>query len=200
MKQQDAALDISSAPSPAYAKFFAKFSEIDSLPVNEWKINHLLAFFCKLYKTHYTIDYTFRLDNKAPSKSYEVFQMNRLAKMLSKQPSILKDYIEWFFADKLIAKKKRITSLALMTEIGIVNEYKFKFLLNTSKSSIDRTSKLPVNILSIVEKFDDSIKTYGELAFAKLYADSNPTDAKYAEVFSQLAASGFDLKILERIK
>jgi hypothetical protein len=198
--QDNPTIDISSSPSPQYEKFFAKFSEIDSLPVNEWKINHLLAFFCKLYKTHYTIDYTFRFDNKAPSKSYEVFQMNRLAKMLSKQPSILKDYIEWFFVEKLIAKKKRITSLALMTEISIVNEYKFKFLLNTSKSSIDRTSKLPINVLSIVEKFDNSIKTYGELAFAKLYADSNPTDTKYAEVFTQLVANGFDTKILERIK
>jgi hypothetical protein len=198
--QEQSNIELSESPSIHYEKFFAKFAEIETLPVDKWNATLLIGYFCKLYKSAYNIDYTFRFDNKSPSKSYEVFQINKLAKMLSKKPTILKDYIDWFYKEKITLKKKRITSMAYLTDVNIVNEYKFKFLIVKPDANIDRTTKLPPNVLETTTKFDKSIQTYGELAFMKRYVDGDSAEQKYVDMFSEIVKSGFDIKLLDRVK
>ena len=35
------------APNDKYQKLFDKFNETDTIPISEWKYQHLLMYFCK---------------------------------------------------------------------------------------------------------------------------------------------------------
>lgn len=182
-------LKINEYPSIFWAKFFYRFPEIETLPIKEWKVLHLLSYFSKKYQDHYGVKYSFKFNTNSPTKSYEVFQVRKLGQILSAQPEILKDYIDWFFETKIILKKKRITSLSFLTDTNTANEYKFKKLGMNSGQSVDRTTTLPSNILEIPEI---NCKTYGDLAFLIKSGDGG--------IILKLKEAGFDLSVLDKVK
>lgn len=185
-------------PSKHYAKFFERFSSIDVLPVEQWDLTLIIAYFCKRYKTYYKLDYTFRFNNTAPTKSYEVYNFKKLAAMLSSNPIILKDYIDYIFETKIIARKKRITSVAILTDANTINDYKFKKLLMGKEISIDRVIVIPPIYMEILRKYECNFTNYGELSFAKRCVDAG--DDKYKEMLNELNKAGMDISILNRIK
>lgn len=187
-------------PSIHYAKFFSKFANIDTLPIEKWDLTLILAYFCKRYKEHYSIDYTFKFDNTSPSKSYEVYQTKKLASMLSSDPLILKDYIDHFFTTKIIAKKRRITSMAYLVNINIINEYKFDKLFVNKENQIDRTTKLPLSYIDIIKKYNCNFTIYGELSFLKRCIDAGNAEQNHIDMFNDLAKEGMDMSILDRVK
>lgn len=177
--------------SEHYRKFFNKFNEINTLPITDWNNTHLLAYLCKQYESHYGVKYSFKFNNPAPSKSYEVFQMKKMANMLSSQPQILKDYIDWVFKNKIIEKKKRVTSLAYFTHQDIINDYKFKYLLKLNAAPA-RSDTLPDNVIFICSRHGLDIKTYAELAFAKKMHNKQ-------SLFEELKSANFQVDVLDRI-
>ncbi len=177
--------------SEHYKKFFNKFGEVDTVSIKEWKVVHLLAYLCKKYEAHYGLKYSFTFNNPTPSKSYEVYQIKKLANMLSADPQILKNYLDWVFEKKIIEKKKRITSLGYFTHIDIVNDFKFKFLFN--KKEILRTDRLEQNIVSICTRHGHHVKTYGDLAFVKRMPNQK-------SLLDELLNIQFPLDMLDKIK
>lgn len=191
-KVQVEQLNLSDSVSETYKKFFNKFAEIETLPLKEWRTNHILAYICKKYEEYYKLKYTFKFNNPAPSKSFEVFQIKKLANMLSSDPEILKNYIDWIFQYKIIEKKKRITSLGYFTHADIVNEYKFKYLFNKKDVvGINRSDQLPENVAILCSTFGFDIRTYGELAFVKKMPNQD-------KLFQELQ-SYIDINILDKI-
>jgi hypothetical protein len=182
-------------PNDQYKKFFEKFSEINTIKCEEWKPVHLLAYFVSKYSKHYQTNYSFKYNNPAPSKCFEIFQVKRLASMLSSKPNILKEYIDWIFEQKIIKAKRRITSISFLTKEDNVKDYKLNVLFNPNQI-IDRTTNLPDNYKSLFSEIGTKVNNYGELAF--LY---QMTDMPFEMVgaFQKLEASGFDLKLLENI-
>jgi hypothetical protein len=178
--------------TPAYTKFFAQFSEIETLPVSSWKIVHLVSYFVKRYKAHYDVDYTMRMNHKSVSKCYEVWQISKLTQMMTKNPEILKDYIDWIFDKKVIAKKKRITSLAIFTDADNINEYKWNVL---NAKHIDRSTKLPEKYMEVIRKIDDNINTFGDLVFAQ-----RSTNVKYVDMIQSLVNIGLKIEDLKKVK
>lgn len=170
-----------------YAKFFEKFKEIKDLPIEKWSKTHLLAYFCELYKNHYNLDFTFSFKG-SPSKCREMFEISKLTQQISSNPIILKQYIDWIFKEKIIEKKKRVTSLGFLTHPEIVNEFKFKFLFS---NKIERTTQLPEKYIAICRDYKYHLSTYGDLAF--IYK-SNP------EMSDKLEQEGFKINILETLK
>lgn len=184
--QQDNAISL------AYTKFFAKFNEHETLDVSKWNLIDLLAYFCKRYEKHYGVKYTFRFNNTAPSKSYEMYRMKSLAQMITAEVPVLKDYIDWLFETEVVARKKRITALGFITNVELVNKYKFQYLV--PNASIDRTTKLPSNYQKIIDDLCIiPLNTYGDLAF--IYRD-----VEYKDVMDALVKAGMDIKTLDRVK
>lgn len=184
---------LSDSVSEHYKKFFLKFKEIDELPISSWQVAHLLGYLCKRYEDYYGLKYSFKFNATAPSKCYEVYSIKKLANMLSSDPQILKDYLDWVFDKKVIERKKRITSLGYFTNLEIISEFKFKFLFNKGGSTISRTDKLPDNILLICAKYGmGDIKTYAELAFVKKMPG-------YEQLFQELLVNNFQIDILDKI-
>ena len=152
-----------------WQKFFDQGKEIATLPINEWKPVHLIAYWCKLYERQYKRSFTFKF-KASPSKSYEIYRLRELATNISSDPLILKHYIDWIFEYKVVQKKKRITSLAILCDANYINEYKEKFLCMSDKP-IDRSTAIPPNFAKIIQDHNQPFTTYGDLAFARQSGD-----------------------------
>lgn len=189
--------ELTDAPNDQYRKFFAKFSEINTLDVMEWKPVHILAYFIKKYKETYNTDYKFKFNSPAPGKCFEVFQVKKLSSMLTSKPNLLRDYIDWIYLNKVVKAKRKITSISFMTNEGIVNEYKFNVLLPQTKDlNIDRSTELPEKYLHILSSMGVSVKTYGDLSFA---SQMDPLPENIFVAIQKIVELGFDKDSLNRI-
>src|ERR1700749_4017992 len=100
MKQNENELALSSIPNEKYEKLFNSFKDIDSLETSKWNLNHILGYFIKKYKMTYGMDYQFKFNDPNPNKCYEVWRVKTLVARLSKDPEILKSYIDWVWDEK----------------------------------------------------------------------------------------------------
>lgn len=198
-KKMNQEISLNQYPSVYYKKFFDRFGEIDSLKLDDWEGVHIIAYFCKKYEQYYNEKYAFRFNSTAPGKSYEVFQFRKLAMTLSASPNILKDYIDWFFENKIIARKRRITSMAFLTDVNTVNEYKNKKLLMGSKS-VDRSTVIPPIYADTIQKHGFSFKSYGDLSFVKRCVDAGNGSPAHSAMLEDLSKIGLDLTALDRVK
>jgi hypothetical protein len=184
-------------PNEKYKKFFDKFEEINFLEIEKWGPAHLLGYFCKKYYDTYNVKYQFKFNNPSPTKSFEVFQIKKLASMLSANPKILKEYIEWIYENKVIKAKRRLTSISFMTVEGVVNDYKINVLLKGKKNlNVDRSTPLPDKYKIIFQQAGVTITNYGELAFLSQMSDMPEA---LNEAFRKAEQEGFDKEVLERI-
>jgi hypothetical protein len=190
--------ELSDAPNDQYQKFFAKFKEIETLDTKSWKPVHLLAYFCQKYEDLYKVKYQFKFNSPSPTKCFEVFQIKKLASLLTANPVLLKEYIDWVYENKAVKAKRRLTSISFMTVEGVVNEYKFNVLLAGKKNlNVDRSTPLPNKYLTVLAEAGlSTIKTYGDLSFVSQMSDM-PNE--FVIAFSKLEELGFDKSVLSRI-
>jgi len=195
--------ELGDAPNDKWKKFFEQFPEIEALESSKWKPVHLLAYFCKKYKEAYNTKYTFKFNSPSPVKSFEVFQIKRLALLLSSNPTVLRDYIDWVYREKVEKAKRRLTSISFMTHEDLVNNYKMNVLLGNKKQlHIDRSTPLPSDYKELLKPVG-AMNTYGDLTFMvqalKLGSFDNDTSTKFHAVLEQLVKLGLDMDILDRI-
>jgi hypothetical protein len=198
IKKKDEALggQLGDYPNDKYRQFFEKFPEIESLDIKDWKPVHVLAYFCKKYQDQYNVKYSFKFNSPSPPKCFEVFQVKRLAMLLSSNSAILKAYIDWVYENKVVKAKRRLTSISFMTGEAIINEYKNNILLAGKKNlNVDRSTPLPDNFKVVFQDIGIFANSYGDLAF--LSQMEKTPDMELA--FSRLSELGFDQDILGRI-
>lgn len=197
MKKEITGGELNDYPNDQYKKFFSKFSEIETLSIDDWKVVHLLSYFCKKYKDTYSVDYKFKFNSPNPNKCFEVFQIKKLASMLTSNPKLLKEYIDWIYLNKVIKAKRRLTSISFMTVEGIVNEYKFNVLLTGKHNlNVDRSTPLPDKYKLCFQDAGINISTYGELAFISQMSDMS---FEVIGAFQKIEDLGFDKEVLSRI-
>ena len=202
-KQKETCGELGDAPNEKYRQFFEKFSEIETLDVSQWKVLHLLAYFTKRYQDIYGVKYQFKFNSPSPAKCFEVFQIKKLAQMLSSNPKILRDYIDWAFNEKTKSNKRRPTSISFITQEQIVNFYKINVLLADKKElHIDRSTPLAEDVKAIFSACG-LFNTYGDIAFFFNAIRSGGMDQSFVEKFDtamkDAAHAGFDPDILMRI-
>lgn len=201
-KTQDGG-ELGTVPNEKWEKFFAQFSEIETLDNTKWKTVHVIGYFCKKYHDAYNVKYSFKFNSPNPTKSFEVFQIKKLAMQLSANPGILRDYIDWAYNEKVGIGKRRLTSISFITQEDLVNNYKFNVLLTNKKQlHIDRSTELPNDYKENL-KLIGPIKTYGDLSFMyqsfKSGAFDSDLSVKFSAACDALKTLGLDLSILDRI-
>lgn len=196
MIKEDIGGDLTDIPNEKYKKFFDKFKEIETLDITQWRAAHVLAYFCKKYKEQYNVKYQFKFNSPSPTKCFEIFQIKRLSNMLTANPSLLKEYIDWVYATKVVQAKRRLTSISFMTNEGLMNEYKFNVLLADKSINIDRSTLLPEKYQTVFQEAGMSIKTYGELAFISHMSDMSD---ELIAAFDNVAKMGLDKESLKKI-
>jgi hypothetical protein len=190
-------IELSNIPNDKYKKFFARFEEIKTLPVEQWKVVHLLAYFCQKYRQTYQTEYTWKFNHQSPSKCFEVWQISSLSSKLSSNPVILKEYIDWAFETLIPKAKRKLTSISFMTKDEVVNPYKMLLLSgkNPRQANITRTTLLPETFVAIIRNNGFNAATYGDLAFlSQMYQDE-----RWLQMFQQLTSSGFNQQLLIEI-
>lgn len=191
--------ELTDVPNDKYRQFFEKFSETETLDVHEWKPVHLIGYFSKKYKQTYNADFKFKFNSPSPAKCFEVFQIKKLASILTARPNLLRDYIDWVFENKIVKPKKRITSISFLTNEDNVKEYKFDVLLAGQKNTnISRTTLLPESYRNAFKVANVSISTYGDLAFL---AQMSEMSDELVKAFNEIenCVPQFDKSILSRI-
>lgn len=189
--------ELTDYPNDQYKKFFEKFAEIETLDVAQWKPVHILAYFCKKYKEQYSVDYKFKFNSPSPAKCFEVFQTKRLAMLLTSNPALLREYIDWIYLNKVVKAKRRLTSISFMTNEGVVNEYKMNVLLAGKRNlNVDRSTPLPDKFKVVFKEAGTAINTYGELAFV---SQMDPLSPELAAAMQKIEELGFDKEVLGRI-
>lgn len=189
--------ELTDLPNDKYRQFFDRFKEIETLDVNDWKVVHILGYFCKKYEEAYNIPYKFKFNSPAPSKCFEVFQVKKLASLLTAQPKLLKEYIDWVYDTKVAKAKRKLTSISFMVQEDIINFYKINFLFAGKKYlNVSRSTYLPDDIKKIFGSCGVTINTYGDLAFLSQMSDM-PETLKVS--FDNLKESGFEMELLQRI-
>jgi len=189
--------ELTDVPNEQYKKFFDKFAEVDTLSPENWKPVHILGYFCKKYQETYDKKYQFKFNSPSPMKCFEVFQVKKLAMHLTANPTLLKEYIDWVYDNKVVKAKRRLTSISFMTNEGIVNEYKFNVLLAGKRNlNVDRSTPLPDKYKTIFSGAGVSISTYGDLAFVSQMSDMSD---ELKTAFSTIEEMGFDKEVLGRI-
>jgi hypothetical protein len=189
--------ELTDYPNEKYRQFFEKFAEIETMDVKDWKPVHILAYFCKKYQAQYTTKYQFKFNSPSPAKCFEVFQVKRLAMLLSSNPNILKEYIDWIYETKVVQAKRRLTSISFMTHEGVVQDYKMNILLKGKKNlNVDRSTPLPDVYKKAFAEAGTVINTYGELAFV---SQMDPMPVALSVAFQKIVAEGFDVEVLGRI-
>lgn len=183
-------------PNDYYKKFFDKFKEIETLQTKDFKPIHLIAYFCKKYKQQYNINFKFKFNTPQPSKCFEMFQVKKLGISLTTDPTLLKDYIDWVFANKVKLAKKRLTSISFLNNEEHVTFYKINVLLNTDNNKVSRTTLLPVNYKNIFDNAGFNLNTYGDLSFL---SQMNPMPNTASNAFNDIKMLGFDDSILTKI-
>ena len=185
-------------PNEHYRKFFNKFKEIETLDVKEWKVVHLISYFCKKYKEHFNLDYKFKYNNSAPSKAHESFIIRKISVSLSSNPQIFKDYIDWVFLTKVVKAKRRITSISFLSVEDIMNDYKINVLLKNDKrpTNIDRSIQLPKEYKLIFAEAGYNLENYGDLAFM---SQASEMPENFIKAFDRIKEMGFDLSLLEKV-
>lgn len=194
---EDLVSDWSYCPNKKYSDFFNKFSEIDTLEVSQWKPVHIIGWFCRKYKQHYNVDFSFKYNTPSPAKCFEVFQIKRLSMLLSKDPVILKEYIDWVFRTKVPQAKRRLTSISFLTNEGTLSYYKMNFLFNNQSNSgkISRATPLPANYVEVFSAAGMTANNYGDLAFLFQMEMTPELEA----VIAKLEELGFDRSIVGKI-
>lgn len=189
--------ELVTVPNEKWEKFFALFKEIETLEVENWKVAHLLGYFCKKYKDTYGVDYSWKFNNENPKKAFEIWQMSVMSSKLSANPKILKEYIDWGYTNLVPKVKTRFRSISMFTKEENLINYKMNVLLAGKKNlSVSRSSPLPSNFLSILQGHGYNISTYGELAFL---FHMDPWPEKFQHAIDDLQAVEFDLEVLRRI-
>lgn len=192
---KDSEIDFQKNTNEKYTKFFEKFKEISTLDVDNWKPAHILGYFCMKYKDKYNIEYSWKFNTPQPSKSFEVWQVNTLAIKLSSKPSIIKEYIDWVFDNKVKNLKRRFTSISFLTKEENLSAFKYNLLQSNSKT-IKRTTILPTAYKNIFLNINKNIETYGDLSFLFLEKETSE-DVKRA--FEQIKMLGFNEDIIGNI-
>lgn len=85
-KVEETGGELTTIPNDKYAKFFAKFAETKTLDISQWRLAHLLGYFCQKYEETYQVPYSWKFNNPSPTKCFEVWQMNTLVAKLSANP------------------------------------------------------------------------------------------------------------------
>lgn len=124
------------------------------------KKNHitcLLGYFAYKFNKHYEFEYAWSLNDKGLFRGPEANILRRVYSAFNKDPGMVKDYIDWYFAVKIKRRKKRITSLSFLAVPALMNEFKIVY---KKSQQITRDRKLPGGMLRWIRDFAPSIQDF----------------------------------------
>lgn len=180
--------------------FFKKLSLHKELPIEDWKEYQLLGYLVSRLEVYLQRKFAFSLTGQ-PAKCSEMFFIKKIIYSLdTKDPEIVKSYIDWVFDKKIIPNKVKLRTVGYFHNSSFANQFLDQ---NKKINQITRTTILPEEYKTIVNFFKAPAETFGDLAFVKKIIDSNPEDedsVTFKKMFANLISIGFKEECLKDLK
>jgi hypothetical protein len=187
------------SPNTYWQKFKCKLALYESDDISQWQEYHFLGHILKRYKDHMGIEFTLSY-SRAPTKCPEMFCIKRMIAFLGvEDKQTIKDYIDFVFDQYIIPKKVSVTSIGYFFTTEFIFQFKKRF---SKESRISRSTQLPADYKSVVSNLNLDVCTYGDLAFAKVAIENDPSSSEleiYIRLFDELKKIGFDDNVLGRL-
>lgn len=189
-------------PNAYWRRFKERLDAYDQIPVEAWGEEHVLGHILKRYRDHYGFEYTLSYTG-SPSKCMEMYAVRRMLNSIHPKDGnddmeLAKKYVDWIFDQTIIPKKVEVKNLMFFISGNFL--YRFKMMSFKSKR-ITRATTLPQNYLEIAESLNLSVRTYGDLAFAKVAIDGDPSSyTEYGVLFDKLKEAGFSEDVFNKME
>lgn len=120
----------------------------------------VLGYFCHRYEEHYGMPFALSLNERGLFRGPEVNILRRVYKGLGNSYAGVRHLIDWYFAEKIQRRKKRITSLSFLATPFTLNEFKLAW---KKRKAITRDKPIPAGMLKWVDDFAPAVKVLGSL-------------------------------------
>lgn len=193
-------LNADGSPNAYWRRFKERLDKYNETPPKEWTAEHVLGHILKRYKEQMGIDFALSYSGP-PTKCKEIYCVKRtLLALGTEDGEFAKNYIDWVFDTIIIPGKVTISSIAYFFTTNFVLKFKAE---QRRRSRITRATELPSNIKTVVENLSLDVKTYGDLAFAKVAIEDDPENEElsmYFRLFTDLKTQGFDDTVLNTLE
>lgn len=193
-------LNSDGSPNAHWKKFKERLDNYNDTAIENWTHEHILGHILKRYKDQVGTDFSLS-HSGPPTKCKELYCTRRLVLALgTEDPIIIKKYIDWVYDTIIIPGKVLVSSIAYFFTINMILKFKQE---QRKQARISRATKLPENYLNIVQEMSLDVKTYGDLAFAKMALENSPENedlAIYLQLFNALKVIGFNENILGKLE
>lgn len=125
--------------------------------------NHIacvLGYFCEKYSSAYGMQYTLSLTPQGLFRGAEGVFCRRMLASFGNSAAEAKDYIDWFFANKVQSRKKKITSMSVMLAPNIIGLFKHQA---AKQKLITRSTPVPVKMLEWIQENTPSVLAMTQL-------------------------------------
>lgn len=123
-------------------------------------ISCLLGYFCDKYFAAYGIAYTLSLSPQGLFKGSEAVFCRRLLASFANSATDVREYIEWFFVNKVESRKKKITSLSVLLAPNIIGLFKHQ---SAKKKIITRSTPVPAKMIEWIREHAPSVLNMTQL-------------------------------------
>lgn len=193
-------LNADGSPNAYWRRFKERLDTYSDTPVKDWKAEQILGHILKRYKDQMGIEFALSYSGP-PTKCKEIYCTKRMILALGTEDGqTAKNYVDWVFDSVIIPGKVSISSVAYFFTPSFIFRFKAD---RRRKLKISRTTELPPDIRSVVEELSLDVKTYGDLAFAKVAIDDDPDNEElsvYFRLFMDLKQKGFDESVLSTLE
>jgi len=193
-------LTVDGTPNAYWRRFKERLEAYEEVPVVDWKEEQMLGHIIKRYKDVMEVDFALSYSGP-PTKCKEIYCLRRtiLALGADDGPTV-KQYIDWVYDTKIIPQKMTISSIAFFFTTNLILTFKKEM---RRQNRISRATELPKEYSDIAIDSKLDVKTYGDLAFAKVALEDDPNNEDlivYSNLFGKLREIGFDDSVLESIE
>lgn len=120
----------------------------------------LLGYFVSKYKEVYEFDFTLSLNEKGLFRGQETNILRRIYQALNSDAEACKQYINWYFLDKVQRRKKRLTSISVLATPALLNEFK---LYVKKQRVVSRDKKIPTGMHNWIRDFAPGVNKVTDL-------------------------------------
>jgi hypothetical protein len=192
-------LKIDGTPNKAWTTFKERLDSYADIPLAKWTAEEALGHILKRYRDHMGVELSLS-HSGPPTSCSEIYCVKRMILALGiSEGQTVKDYIDFVFDKYIMPNKVTFSSIAYFFTTNFIFEFKKKF---RKDNKITRSTEIPDRYKTVIASLSLDVKTYGDLAFAKVAISDDPNNqdlAVYSQMFEELKGVGFDESVLGRL-
>jgi hypothetical protein len=135
-------------------KYSTLWRDQDAWSDSKNHISCILGYFCSKYEEAYGMPYTLSLSPQGLFRGSEAVFCRRLLASFSNSAADTREYIDWYFVNKVQSRKKKITSMSVLLVPNVMGLFKHQA---AKKQRITRSTPVPLKMLDWIRENAPSV-------------------------------------------